>query len=95
MNYFSFENVIIKLDVVVPCSCEIHYLPQASCFFQIDLWCMASQRKNEISLQCPKQPEKLLCYVSHHHCNVLKYDFVTMNARFLPSFLLLLITIAL
>ena len=49
MYYFSFEKVIIKLDMVVPCSCKIHYMPQVSCFFQIDLWCMASQRENEIS----------------------------------------------
>ena len=33
MYYFSFEKVIIKLDMVVPCSCKIHYLPQVSCFF--------------------------------------------------------------
>ena len=31
--YFSFEKVIIKLDIVVPWSCKIHYLPQVSCFF--------------------------------------------------------------
>ena len=31
--YFSFEKVIIKLDMVVPCSCKIHYLPQVSCVF--------------------------------------------------------------
>ena len=50
---------------------------------------MASQRKNEIPQQCPKQPEKLLCRVTHHHCNVLKCDFLTMNARFLPSTIIL------
>ena len=32
-NVFSFEKVIIKLDMVVPCSCKIHYLPQVSMFF--------------------------------------------------------------
>ena len=31
--YFSFEKVIIKLDMVVPCSCKINYLPQVSCVF--------------------------------------------------------------
>ena len=94
MYCFSFEKGIIKLDTVVPCSCETHKQPQVSCFFfSIDLWCMASQRKNEISWQCQKQPEKLLSHVFHHHCNVLKCDLVTMNARFVPSFLLLLIAI--
>ena len=33
MYYFSFEKVIIKLDMVVPCSCKIHYLPQVFMFF--------------------------------------------------------------
>ena len=33
--YFSFEKLIIKLDVVVPCSCEIHYLPQVLVFFRL------------------------------------------------------------
>ena len=33
MYCFSFEKGIIKLDTVVPCSCETHKQPQVSCFF--------------------------------------------------------------
>ena len=118
--YFSFEKVIIKLDIVAlavvkyitchkfhvfflfffrlasgvwPHKGRMKFPSSVQCFFfcfffQIGLWCMASQRKNEISYQCPKQPGQLLCHVTHHHCYVMKCDFVTMNAKFLPSTIL-------
>ena len=70
------------LDVVVPCSCKIRYLPQVSCFFFVFFFRLTT------GVWCPKQPGKLLCHVTHHHCNVMKCDFVTMNARFLPSTIL-------
>ena len=35
MYYFSFEKVIIKLDMVVPCSCKIYYRHKFHVFFRL------------------------------------------------------------